>query len=40
MYSMLVRGLGRSLEWMLLAVICGSSLWMTFLILGFHAPPN
>jgi hypothetical protein len=40
MYSMLARGLGRSLEWILLAVICGSSLWMTFLTLGLYTPPS
>ncbi len=40
MYQILARGLGRSLEWVLLAVICGSTLWVTFLTLGFYAPPG
>jgi hypothetical protein len=38
MYQLLVRGLGRSLEWMLLAIVCGCTLWVTFLALGFRAP--
>ena len=32
------RTLERSLEWVLLAVVCGSTLWLMLLALGFNAP--
>jgi len=38
MYQLLVRGFSRSLEWMLLAIVCGCTLWVTLLALGFRAP--
>jgi hypothetical protein len=38
MYQLLARGLARSVEWMLLAIVCGCTLWVTFLALGFRAP--
>ena len=38
MYQLLVRGFSRSLEWMLLAIVCGCTLWVTFLALGFRPP--
>jgi len=38
MYQLLARGFCRSLEWMLVALMCGCTLWVTFLALGFRAP--
>jgi hypothetical protein len=38
MYQILARGFSRSLEWVLLALVCGCTLWVTFLALGFRAP--
>jgi hypothetical protein len=32
------RSLERSLEWVLLAVVCGSTLWLMLLALGLKAP--
>ena len=28
----------RSLEWVLVALVCGCTLWVTFLALGLRAP--
>jgi hypothetical protein len=42
MFQLLARGfsrsLERSLEWVLLAVVCGSTLWLMLLALGLKAP--
>jgi hypothetical protein len=38
MAHQLAHGFCRSLEWMLVAMVCGCTLWVTFLALGF-APP-
>jgi hypothetical protein len=42
MFQLIARGFSRSfersLEWVLLAVVCGSTLWITLLALGLNVP--
>ena len=38
MYQLLARGFSRSLEWTLLAIVCGCTLWVTSLALGIPVP--
>jgi hypothetical protein len=40
MYQLLARGFSRSLEWTLLAIVCGCTLWVTVLALGIPILAN
>ena len=35
MAHQLAHGFCRSLEWMLFGMVCGCTMWVTFLVFGF-----
>jgi len=38
MAHQVARGFFRSLEWILVAMLCGCTVWLTYLVIGFVPP--